>query len=88
MMLDPTGTDGHFSAGSGADEAVGTYYLLSLRNPTRTFALTQARMSVATPSYEWQQGHLTPSPAVSKSLHVPFVLHLPLWCEDAWCDLG
>ena len=58
MMLDPTGTDGHFSAGSGADEAVGTYYLLSLRNPTRTFALTQARMSVATPSYEWQQGHL------------------------------
>lgn len=51
-MLGPTGTDGHFSAGSVVDKAVDTCCLLSLSNLTRTFALIQARLSVAIPSCE------------------------------------
>lgn len=85
MVLDPTAKDGHFSVGSGVDKAVER---LSLSNPTRTFALIQARLSVATPSSECQQRHLNSGPAVSKPLCVLFVLHVPLWSEDAWCDLG
>lgn len=48
-MLGPTGTDGHVSAGSVVDKAIDT---LSLSNLTRTFALLQARLSVAIPSCE------------------------------------
>lgn len=47
-MLDPTETYECFSAGSVVNKAVDTYSL-SLSNPTRTFALTQARLSVAIP---------------------------------------
>lgn len=49
MMLDPVETDGCFSAGSVVNKAVDTYSL-SLSNPTRTFALTQARLSMAIPT--------------------------------------
>lgn len=83
MMLDPMETDG-----SGVDKAGDTHCLWSLSNPTRTFAIIQARLPVAIPSYEWQQSHLSSGPAVSKPLCVPFVLHVPLWCSGVRRDLG